>query len=568
MNIINEKYIKIIEDTREILSQLHGNVKKHSNPELEEKLISAIDNLESLFLVVFVGEFSTGKSTIINAIIGEKTLDEGITPTTDKISIIKYGEEKGVELKDGIATFTVNQKNLENLYIVDTPGTNVTIEQHEQITQNFIPRADIIFFTIGAERAVTGSESEYIKFLKDDWKKKIVFLLNKIDIASDDEEYNELIQHSTSELQRIFSIEPHIIPISAKRELDKSESLNSGFDELRKYLFETLSEDEKIRIKLNYSLDLSLKLAEETEISIEENLLKINKDIQKLNDFESRLEGMKEDLIKNSGQFTERIRSRLLEFKNRGIEFIDNLIRFENILKLIRKEKIATEFEQKVSLQTVKEIEKDLDDMVAWTESSSKNIIDSSIRFYRDSVETENANISTPFLQHRMKLIDTVRSELESKKAQIDPKLLGSNLVDTARNAVASVLGVQVGSLALGATVVSAFSSFIVDITGILATLTIMATAFAILPKKRSNAMKEFSAKVDNLSTELITSIKSQFTRDMDNVKLQIVDSMSPLRNFYKAEEQKLIDSKKQIIFIKKKIKDIKESMLVKKNGY
>ena len=127
MNIINEKYIKIIEDTREILSQLHGNVKKHSNPELEEKLISAIDNLESLFLVVFVGEFSTGKSTIINAIIGEKTLDEGITPTTDKISIIKYGEEKGVELKDGIATFTVNQKNLENLYIVDTPGTNVTI---------------------------------------------------------------------------------------------------------------------------------------------------------------------------------------------------------------------------------------------------------------------------------------------------------------------------------------------------------------------------------------------------------------------------------------------------------
>ncbi len=561
MNIINEKYIKIIEDTREILSQLHGNVKKHSNPELEEKLISAIDNLESLFLVVFVGEFSTGKSTIINAIIGEKTLDEGITPTTDKISIIKYGEEKGVELKDGIATFTVNQKNLENLYIVDTPGTNVTIEQHEQITQNFIPRADIIFFTIGAERAVTGSESEFIKFLKDDWKKKIVFLLNKIDIASDDEEYNELIQHSTSELQRIFSIEPHIIPISAKRELDKSESLNSGFDVLRKYLFETLSEDEKIRIKLNYSLDLSLKLAEETGISIEENLLKINKDIQKLNDFESRIEGMKEDLIENSGQFTERIRSRLLEFKNRGIEFIDNLIRFENILKLIRKEKIAKEFEQKVSLQTVKEIEKDLDDMVAWTENSSKNIIDSSIRFYRDSVETENANISTPFLQHRMKLIDTVRSELESKKAQIDPKLLGSNLVDTARNAVASVLGVQVGSLALGATVVSAFSSFIVDITGILATLAIMATAFAILPKKRSNAMKEFSAKVDNLSTELITSIKSQFTRDMDNVKLQIVDSMSPLRNFYKAEEQKLIDSKEQIIFIKKKIKDIKESM-------
>ncbi len=561
MNIVNEKYVKIIGETREILSSLHGNVKQHSNAELEEKLVSAIDNLESLFLVVFVGEFSTGKSSIINAIIGEKTLDEGITPTTDKISIIKYGNEKGVELKDGIATFTVNQENLENLYIVDTPGTNVTIEQHEQITQNFIPRADIIFFTIGAERAVTGSESDFIKFLKDDWKKKIVFLLNKIDIASGEDEYNKLIEHSTSELQRIFSIEPHIIPISARRELELPGSTESGFDVLRKYLFETLSEDEKIRIKLNYSLDLSLKLAGETEASIEESLLKIDKDIKKLNDFESRLEGMKGDLISNSDQFTERIRSRLLEFKNRGIEFIDNLIRFENILKLIRKEKIAREFEQKVSLQTVNEIEKDLDDMVVWAENASKNVLDSSIRFYRDSVETDNANLSTPFLQQRVKLIDTVRSELESKKAQIDPKILGSNLVDTARNAVASVLGVQVGSLALGATVVSAFSSFIVDITGILTTLAVMATAFAILPKKRSTAMKDFSAKVDSLSAELITSIKSQFTRDMDNLKLQIVDSMSPLRNFYKAEEQKLIESKEQIVFIKKKINDIKESL-------
>ena len=88
-----------------------------------------------------------------------------------------------------------------------------------------------------------------------------------------------------------------------------------------------------------------------------------------------------------------------------------------------------------------------------------------------------------------------------------------------------------------------------------------MATAFAILPRKRSSAMKEFSAKVDSLSAELITSIKSQFTRDMDNVKLQIVDSMSPLRNFYKSEEQKLIDSREQIVFIKKKIEDIKESI-------
>ncbi|MGI9553374.1 MAG: dynamin family protein [Thermodesulfobacteriota bacterium] len=561
MNIVSEKYSAIIDETKEILGRLKINVKAHGNEELELKLRSAIENLENLFLIVFVGEFSTGKSSIINALIGEKVLDEGITPTTDKISIIKFGEKKGSDIENDIHTITVPEKSLENLYFVDTPGTNVTIEQHEKITQEFIPRADIIFFIIGAERAVTGSESEFIQFLKEDWKKNIVFLLNKIDIAENDEEYQKLIDHSSSELNRLFNIEPHIIPVSAKLELEEPGNTGSGFDKLRTFLFDTLSEEEKVRLKILGALELSEKLAEETGISIVESIEKIKSDVEKLNDFENRIEGMKEDVIANSSQFTERIKGRLLEFKNRGVEFIDGLIRFENVLKLIRKEKIAKEFEQNVSLQTVKEIEKDLDDMVAWTENSTKNIFDSALKFYRDSIEEENSKLTSPFMQHRLKLMDTVRSELEVRKQQIDPKVLGGNLVDSARSAVASVLGVQVGSLALGATVVSAFSSFIVDITGILTTVALVATAFAILPRKRSNAMKEFSSKVDNLTKELTVSIKSQLTRDLDNVKLQVVDSISPLRNFFRTEEKKLIESNEEIEKIKKKLSEIKATL-------
>ena len=131
-----------------------------------------------------MGEFSTGKSSVINALIGEKVLEEGITPTTDKITLINYGETKDTKLNDGIVNISIPNTKFKNTYLVDTPGTNVTIEQHKKITEDFIPKADIIFFTIAAERAVTGSEYEFIKHLKDEWKKNIVFLLNKIDIAS------------------------------------------------------------------------------------------------------------------------------------------------------------------------------------------------------------------------------------------------------------------------------------------------------------------------------------------------------------------------------------------------
>lgn len=561
MQIVSDKYTQIIGETKETLNQLLIHIKNHSQADLENRLKSAVENLESLFLIVFMGEFSTGKSSIINALIGENILEQGITPTTDKITIIKYGDAKEENFEDGVLTISLPEIRLENTYLVDTPGTNVTIEQHEKITKDYIPRADIVFFTIGAERAVTGSEYEFIKFLKDDWNKNLVFLLNKIDIAQSSEEYKQLLEHVRSELKRLFGIEPFIIPISAKKALSEVSYSESGFAELNEYLFKKLSEEERIRIKLQSSLSLSTKLADETEQTIEKNLTEINSDLEKLKDFETRIRGMKEDVILNSSQFTERIRSRLLEFKNKGVEFIDGLIRFENVFKLFRKEKVAKEFEQKVSLQTVKELEKDLDDLVAWTEKASRNMIENSLSFYKESIDRENTGLNTPFMQSRMKLIDTVRTELELKKKEIDPRSLGSNLVDSARTAVASVLGVQVGSLVLGATVVSAFSSFIVDITGILTTIAVMATAFAILPRKRSTAMKEFNSKVDNLSNGLIASISSQLSRDLDNVELQVVDSLSPLRNFYKTQRQKNLDSKEEIAKIKGKLAQIQGNL-------
>jgi len=563
MQIVSDKYREIIGRSETTLLNLLTLVRDHTESGLEVKLSSAIDNIENLFLIVFMGEFSTGKSTIINVLVGQKVLPEGITPTTDNITIVKYGDKSETRMEEGIVNITVPDTKLENIYFVDTPGTNVTIEQHEKITQDFIPRADIIFFTIGAERAVTGSESTLIKYLSEDWKKKIVFLLNKIDIAGTESELQELLKHTEKELRRIFGIEPHIIPVSAKLATQYPENPDSGFDKLTKYVFKTLGEEQRISIKLNSSIDLSLSVVEQTEIEIQNNLDRIDRDMKNLVDYEARLDSMKEDIVSNSSRFTERIRSRLLEFKNRGVQFIDDLIRFENILKLIRKEKVAREFERKVSLQTLNEIEKDLDDMVRWTEQSARNMVDNSISFYSKTIETEKnrPGFQSTFSQNKMELIDTVRSELELRKKQVDPKLLGGNLVDSARTAVASVLGVQVGSLALGASIVSAFSSFIVDITGILTTIALMATAFAILPKKRSDTIKEFSSRVDDLTTELVSNLSSQLERDIDNLRLQITDSMSPLRNFYKTQRKKHEKAREDIKDIKKELKEIKTEL-------
>lgn len=60
-----------------------------SMPEIE-LLVDALKGLDELFLVVVVGEFNSGKSTVINALLGNRFLPDGILPTTNEISIIKF----------------------------------------------------------------------------------------------------------------------------------------------------------------------------------------------------------------------------------------------------------------------------------------------------------------------------------------------------------------------------------------------------------------------------------------------------------------------------------------------
>ncbi len=57
-----------------------------------DALGQSIRQLDDLFLLVVVGEFNAGKSAFINALLGKQYLKEGVTPTTSRINLLRYGE--------------------------------------------------------------------------------------------------------------------------------------------------------------------------------------------------------------------------------------------------------------------------------------------------------------------------------------------------------------------------------------------------------------------------------------------------------------------------------------------
>ena len=74
---------------------------------------------------------------------------------------------------------------LRDLQIVDTPGTNAIVREHERLTADFVPRADLVLFVTSADRPFTESERVFMESIRD-WGKKIVIVLNKVDIFAVD----------------------------------------------------------------------------------------------------------------------------------------------------------------------------------------------------------------------------------------------------------------------------------------------------------------------------------------------------------------------------------------------
>lgn len=95
MQILNKEQDDLLFQERSLLNELQlALVRFGGSDDDQETLKSSIRQIDDLFLLVIVGEFNSGKSSFINALIGEKLLKEGVTPTTTQINIIRYDEQK------------------------------------------------------------------------------------------------------------------------------------------------------------------------------------------------------------------------------------------------------------------------------------------------------------------------------------------------------------------------------------------------------------------------------------------------------------------------------------------
>ena len=265
-------------------------------------LQSAIRKLEELFLLVVVGEFNSGKSSFLNALLGEKYLTEGITPTTQKIGVIKFGDRKRVQ------SDTTNLENihlpipwLQEINVVDTPGTNAIIRGHELITEHFIPQADLVLFITSIERPLTESERLFLEKIRK-WNKKIIMIVTKVDHVDKQEDLDQAIDYVTSNFEKTTGTAPILFPISSKLALKEKLAENvpdhllaarkwNQFNKLEDFIHKQLDVNQRISLKLSTPLGISSRLVSKYQdiLTKRQAILKTDQDtlvsIEQLIDF-------------------------------------------------------------------------------------------------------------------------------------------------------------------------------------------------------------------------------------------------------------------------------------------
>ncbi len=377
--LLREREIELLNEVADTLAEFNADDTVDDRRRLRDV---AKDLGEMFFLVAVIGEFNSGKSTFINAMLGDKLLPMGITPTTEAIELIRYNDEpiyKPVTTNDGdLRQWGHPNTGAPGVAIVDTPGTGSVFKQHDTVAKDFLHRSDLVMFVISSKRAFADTERLYMELARN-YGKKTIIIMNQIDLL-DPNERAEVRKFIERQVKETLGFEPLIFGVSAKKAMNGEDG---GIDAVRAHLRGVLAEAPPAKQKLLTQLDLTEKTINYYMGQIDGDVNRVTQDSNKARTVQQELERHSLGLDVQFKEANTEIEKVFEALRQRGHNFIDTNLSVRQVIRRPNRDKLQADFQDQV-------IGRALRDINDATTGYINAVIDSSRLYWRGVIDRLN----------------------------------------------------------------------------------------------------------------------------------------------------------------------------------
>ncbi|MDE1888939.1 MAG: dynamin family protein [Planctomycetota bacterium] len=545
--------------------------------DMEKKVGEMRSQLEEPFYLLVAGEYNSGKSSFINAMCGERVLPEGPTPTTNRITLLMHGDKVEIkEVGDHLCQATYPMEALKDVTLVDTPGTNSIIIEHSALTESFVHRAELVLFVTSADHPFTESERQFLQFLKGKWGRKVLFILNKIDLKTT-EELNEILIFLEKNCYRLLGFEPKILSVSAKEaykaKVEGSQELleKSRIAEVEAFIFEKLDLDTKIDFKLVSPLKYLFNVFTDIQQNLSEKVNKCNTDIKSIERFETRLKNKKQDMREYTVKYKDEIKLVFSRLKEKLDNFLNSYVTIKSvILSKVGREKIEERFKREVYglLNPQTDLDRIIDDVVDYVARNNRSLWD----LARDHIEKEvgyDRRVGSILDGHAERHYDDRRHDIEvalksrSKEfRELDIERESERLNSSVQGGFISFLVTETFAIGIGVGITMMFSFIVPPPVIIGISVALAAVGLAIFPQKRKTFRNEFIKRTDAICERFVEFMKFEIDKAIDRVIEDISNNISSYRDLRWTEREEMV---RQVSEVNSLLENVKS--LMRKSG-
>ena len=400
-------------------------------------------------------------------------------------------------------------------------------------------------FVTSADRPFTESERAFLESIRQ-WGKKVDVVINKDDVLDGEAARREVETYVRSQVLRLLDFEPDLFLVSARAGLRAPDSpAANGFRRFRDYLRDTLTQAQRVALKLRSPLGVAAKLAADYRTTSDGRLQILEEDAQALRLTEKQWEAYEAEMRSEFEGHRARIENDLLQMSLRGEAFLDDHLRLLRIGDMLQRRRMRAAFEKEVVADTPEKVAARVGEVIDWLVERELGVWQrtaAELGRRRESSALHEAayQASGGFTYNRRQLLESLGARAEGVIRGYDRVAEGQRLTAVVHDSVALIGLVEVGAVGLGLLLKALLTAAAADATGLVAASVLAVLGLAVIPWRRGIAKREFRGKMEAMRQRLTATLAESFRSELGRGLEGLRQTMEPYRDFILEEQDRL----------------------------